>query len=101
MNTENSLCTGHESPVGMSRRSFLGRFGMGLGAVALSDLLNPHGAAASSSTHNRLLPAPHFAAKAKRVIYLFQSGGPSQMDLFDYKPRLNDMNGAELVSAKT
>src|SRR5262249_28652274 len=39
---------------------------------------------------------PHFPAKAKRVIYLFQSGAPSQMDLFDYKPRLNDLRGAEL-----
>ena len=39
---------------------------------------------------------PHFPAKAKRVIYLFQSGAPSQMDLFDYKPKLNDLRGTEL-----
>ena len=43
-----------------------------------------------------MLGAPHFAPKAKRVIYLFQSGGPSQLDLFDHKPMLRTLNGQEL-----
>jgi uncharacterized protein (DUF1501 family) len=64
---------------------------MGLGAMALGDLLNPAYAATGG-----VLEVPHFAPRAKRVIYLFQSGGPSQMDLFDYKPVLNQRNGEEL-----
>jgi hypothetical protein len=74
----------------LSRRAFLAQFGMGLGAVALGDLLSPARAAGG------VLASPHFAPRAKRVIYLFQSGGPSQMDLFDYKPMLNQRNGEEL-----
>ena len=80
-----NLCTGHDSPLGLSRRSFLNRFGGGLGGLALADLLH------AESGHSL-----HHAAKAKRVIYLFQSGGPSQIDLFDHKPRLNEETGKEL-----
>jgi hypothetical protein len=75
----------------MSRRRFLDRFGMGLGGIALANLLNPEVADAGG-----LLGVPHGVAKAKRVIYLFQSGGPSQMDLFDHKPLLNEKHGTEL-----
>lgn len=73
-----------------TRRYFLQRAGLGVGAAALASLL-------SNDAHADALPGlPHFAPKAKRVIYLFQSGAPSQMDLFDYKPALNNMRGAEL-----
>ena len=88
-----SLCTGHESPLGMSRRDFLNSLGVGLGGIALADLMNPLGAAGLGSKE---ATGVHFAPKAKRVIYLFQSGGPSQMDLFDHKPRLNKEHGQEL-----
>jgi len=84
-------CTGFEPTLGMSRRRFLDRFGMGLGGIALANLLDPEGANAGG-----LLGTPHGGTKAKRVIYLFQSGGPSQMDLFDYKPTLNKQHGTEL-----
>src|SRR5262245_22285616 len=72
------------------RRQFLGS---GLGAIALASLLQDdlHG-----QTHQGQPGLPHFAPRAKRVIYLFQSGAPSQMDLFDYKPRLRDLRGVEL-----
>ena len=80
-----NLCTGYDSPLGLNRRSFLNRFGGGLGGLALADLLH------AESGHTL-----HHAAKAKRVIYLFQSGGPSQIDLFDHKPRLNEETGKEL-----
>ena len=86
-------CTGFESPVGMSRRQFLNQFGMGLGGIALADLLG------SSDVHAATGPVPaplHHTAKAKRVIFLFQSGGPSQMDLYDYKPLLNEKHGEQL-----
>src|SRR5215217_871416 len=85
----------------MNRRDFLARCGLGLGGVALMNLLNG-GAAASSAVENPfkgILPAPHIAPKAKRIIYLFMSGGPSQMDLFDHKPLLNEMNGQDLPAS--
>lgn len=69
-----------------TRRYFLQRSGVGLGAAALACLLNDDARAQESS---RALGGLHFPARAKRVIYLFQSGAPSQMDLFDHKPRLN------------
>ncbi|HZZ77778.1 MAG TPA: DUF1501 domain-containing protein [Gemmataceae bacterium] len=73
-----------------SRRQFLQGTGLGLGSIALASLL------ADDARGDGLPGLPHFAAKAKRVIYLFQSGAPSQMDLFDYKPRLRDMRGVDL-----
>lgn len=66
-----------------SRRRFLNRTGVGLGASVLSSLLATRGAAASQED------LPHFTPKAKRVIFLFMAGAPSQLDLFDYKPELH------------
>jgi hypothetical protein len=66
---------------------------MGLGAIALADLLSPNQAVAATKG---MLPGPHHSPKAKRVIYLFQSGGPSQLETFDYKPLLNKMQGQQL-----
>ena len=71
----------------ITRRHFFSRTSTGVGVAALGHLL---GRDASAE------PAPHFAPKAKRVIYLFQSGAPSQMDLFDYKPKLADWRGTDL-----
>lgn len=81
-----------------SRREFLTKSAMGFGALGLASLLNPTSLIASPSQPNLNDPLglPHFPAKAKRVIYLFQSGAPSQMDLFDPKPLLNEMYGEEL-----
>ena len=90
---KNPLCTGYESPFGMSRRSFLNQLGMGLGGLALGSMVNPLKAV---TDRGPALSGTHFPGTAKRIIYLFQSGGPSQMDLFDYKPRLNQEHGAEL-----
>ncbi len=103
-------CTGYESTAEMSRRQVLNRFGMGLGGIAVADLMlgsmPPAFADSSSSssssgmsqngTPERALAQLHHPAKAKRVIFLFQSGGPSQMDLYDYKPLLNEKHGEEL-----
>src|SRR6516165_6775499 len=80
----------------LHRRAFLGRCGMGLGAAALWNLLARD---ATASPLQGVLKAPHFAPKAKRIIYLFMSGGPSQHDLFDYKPLLNKMNGQDLPAS--
>jgi hypothetical protein len=73
-------------PLAVTRRHFLSAASLGLGALALGELLPAASAA----------PLPHFAPRAKRVIYLFQSGGPAQQELFDYKPLLNEKNGQQL-----
>ncbi|MGY8688919.1 MAG: DUF1501 domain-containing protein [Verrucomicrobiales bacterium] len=98
MNTP--FCTGYTSHDGLSRRSFLNQFGLGLGGIALADLMQRDGHAASqSAADSGVLVSPHAAAKAKRIIYLFMSGGPSQMDLFDHKPLLNERHGEELPAS--
>jgi hypothetical protein len=73
-------------PLLLNRRNFLARSTMGLGALALGQLLGGFRAGAVTAIPQPQLP--HFAARAKRVIYLFQSGGPSQLELLDYKPTL-------------
>jgi Protein of unknown function (DUF1501) len=79
----------------LNRRSFLTRSALGLGGIALAELLH----AADAKKPNPfagILDKPHHAPKAKRIIYLFMSGGPSQLDLFDHKPKLNELNGQDL-----
>ena len=83
----------------INRRHFLTKAGFGIGGLALASLANPFatlGGVNSRIDQDTLSGLSHFAPKAKRVIYLFQSGGPSQHDLFDYKPLLTKMNGEEL-----
>ena len=82
-------------PLAINRRHFFKHSFTGVGVAALSSLLSRDAMAAASSAA-RGPHGTHFAPKAKRIIYLFQSGGPAQQDLFDYKPLLNDMNGEEL-----
>src|SRR3989441_1578673 len=81
------------------RRQLFGRTAAGIGTAALASLLNDRlfaaGTDANLQTHG-VLSALHFAPKAKRVIYLFMSGGPSHIDLFDYKPKLREHHGTEL-----
>ena len=83
----------------MNRREFLSKTSLGLGAVSLASLLNPLSGFAKSLLPDDDLKLPHFAPKAKRVIYLFQSGAPSQLELFDYKPTLKKMFGQELPAS--
>jgi hypothetical protein len=80
-----------EAKLLMTRRHFFSRGSTGLGLAALGTLLSKN-----SSADTGLAGLPHFAPKAKRVIYLFQHGGPSQMDLFDYKPGLERRRGTDL-----
>ncbi|HEY3856527.1 MAG TPA: DUF1501 domain-containing protein [Verrucomicrobiae bacterium] len=80
----------------ITRRHFFSRSALGIGGLALASLLNDNIFAAQKS--NLLIASPlavkppHFAPKAKRVIYMFMEGAPSQLDLFDYKPRLVELN---------
>ena len=90
----------HEAALCTNRRHFLSTLSLGIGGAALASLLpgcsiGPNPGAVGPAAGG-LLQAGHLAPRAKRVIYLFQSGGPSQMDLFDYKPRLAELHGQEL-----
>src|SRR6516165_8324769 len=93
----------------INRRVFFGRTSLGLGPLALASLLADQAGAgeraadvaragkpATDLSYRGILEKPHHAPRAKRVIYLFMSGGPSQLDLFDHKPLLNQRNGEEL-----
>ena len=87
------------SPAAVNRRTFLGQSGVGLGAAALTQLLGRDLRADEGDARTPIggmVGLPHFAAKAKRVIYLFQGGGPSQLDLFDHKPQLKARLGTDL-----
>ena len=84
-----------ESKLRLNRRQFFGRSATGIGAAALASLLGRDGAVGASGG---LLGGGHYPAKAKRVIYMFQSGAPSQQDLFDYKPMLQKHAGEELAA---
>src|SRR5436190_20804174 len=92
------LCTGPLPSLGLSRRHFLNRFGMGLGGIALADLFGNGKSFAETiaPSHRGIITTPHFPPKVKRVIYLFMAGGPSQLETFDYKPVLNQRNGENL-----
>ena len=77
-----------------TRRHFFGQCGVGLGAAALASLFNEGRAADDGALTNPLAPKkPHFPAKAKSVVFLFMAGGPSQLELFDHKPKLTELNG--------
>jgi len=82
-----------------TRREFLARSASGIGIMALASLMNPLLFATSSDRTKKttgILGEAHFMPRAKRVIYLFMHGGPSQIELFDYKPRLRKMQGTQL-----
>jgi hypothetical protein len=85
-----------ENRLNINRRHFLGKLSLGIGSAALGSLLIPD--LFSSGGEDLLMPGglPHFAPKAKRIIYLHQNGAPSQLESFDYKPLLTKMAGQDL-----
>src|SRR3954471_23668957 len=87
-----------EAQAHLTRRAFFGRSVMGLGTAALGSLMrrDAFAAAALRQAVPGLPDLPHFAPKAKRVIYLFQNGAPSHVDLFDYKPKLREWHGKQI-----
>jgi hypothetical protein len=84
-----------------TRRHFLEKAGLGLGGLALGSLMVPglFGGRKEEAPSALPLGLPHFAPKAKRVIYLFQNGAPSQLESFDYKPLLTRMQGQDLPAS--
>ncbi|MFN3299001.1 MAG: DUF1501 domain-containing protein [Sediminibacterium sp.] len=85
-----------EHSLSFNRRKFLSRLSLGIGSVALGSLLIPDLFSGKPDEEALMAGLPHFAPKAKRIIYLFQNGAPSQLDLFDYKPKLQEMFGQDL-----
>ena len=91
----------------MTRRQLFGRAAKGIGTAALGWLMNPElfsglparGGLGADSKTGGLAGLPHFAPRAKRVIFLHQSGAPSQMDLYDYKPKLQELRGQDLPAS--
>jgi len=84
-------------PAYSSRRQFLGTAGQGMGMLALASLLAERGLAGPAENIDPLAAKkPHFAPRAKSVIWLFMNGGPSHVDTFDYKPELDKRDGQEL-----
>jgi len=89
-----------EHRLNINRRRFLSRLSLGIGSVALGSLLIPNLFSGESDGEADFVPGiPNFAPKAKRVIYLFQDGAPSQLESFDYKPKLREMMGMELPAS--
>ena len=86
----------------MTRRAFFSRTSTGIGIAALASLLDTGARAEETATHPQtggLASLPHFPPKAKRVIFLHQSGAPSQIELYDYKPKLEELHGTELPAS--
>jgi len=94
--------THSRSKFDVHRRAFLGRGAAGLGLVALNSLLSPRLFAAAASLQSRGVVNPlNFPPKAKRVIFLYQAGGPSHLETFDYKPKLAEMNAKAMPESFT
>src|SRR5690349_16270493 len=97
-------CANHPPAHLLSRRQMLRRAGLGFGTWALLDLLSRDrvaSAAAVESVNPLAAKAPHVAARAKHVIFLFMQGGPSHIDTFDPKPLLNELHGKPLPPSFT
>jgi len=87
-----------EHALHINRRKFLSRLSLGIGSIALGSLLIPD-LFKGGEEETIMTGLPHFAPRAKRIIYLFQNGAPSQLDLFDYKPLLQKMQGEDLPAS--
>src|SRR5580658_7073277 len=87
--------------IDVCRRAFLGRSASGLGVLALNSLLNRQLLAAAVDASRGVVNPLHHPAKAKRVIFLYQAGGPSHLETFDYKPKLAEMNGKPMPDSLT
>ena len=88
----------HPGRLNLHRRAFLGRGASGLGLIALNSLLNPR---LLANRAQGVVQPFHFPPKAKRVIYLYQAGGPSHLETFDNKPKLSEMHGKAMPESMT
>lgn len=88
-----------ERRLNINRRRFLSQLSLGIGSAALGSLLIPDLFGSGAAEEQLVTGLPHFAPRAKRIIYLFQNGAPSQLDLFDPKPLLRKMQGEDLPAS--
>ncbi len=93
MSRNDPLHSMQATPLDSTRRALLQRFGLGVGAMALGSLLTKESSAASVESRAMAPREPHFAPRAKSIIFLFMAGGPSQLDLFTDKPKLREHHG--------
>ena len=84
----------------IDRRNFLNKTAMGMGGIALQQLITPLGATAATMEEQIMSALPTIAPKAKRVVFLFMAGGPSQFETFDYKPKLFSEPSCLIPSAR-
>ena len=91
----------HSDLQARTRRHFFRDCGVGVGAMALGSLLARDASAAKERTDPLAPKKPHFPAKAKAVIYLFMAGAPSQLELFEPKPKLNELSGQKVPESFT
>ena len=91
----------HTSPLALpERRQFLKQAGLGFGSLALASMLHQETSAAPSTSIDPLaLREPHFPGRVKSIIWLFMTGGPSQVDTWDYKPELQKRDGQDLAGS--
>src|SRR5579885_605626 len=92
MNCQKHLYLGQD-PRLVTRRWFFRQCGVGLGTIALGELLRQSGFAATASSDPLAIKQPHYSTRAKRVVFLFMAGAPSHLELFDYKPQLAKYDG--------
>src|SRR5262245_13374469 len=85
----------------LARRTFLHQSALGLGSIALACLDDRNAQAAAVRPFPALQGLPHFAPKAKRVIFLYMSGGPSHLETFDYKPKLAELDSKPMPESFT
>src|ERR1700681_4484892 len=83
------------------RRTFLGRGAAGMGLLGLNSLLSPRLFASTGLESRGVVQPLHHPAKAKRVIFLYQAGGPSHLETFDYKPKLAELHGKPMPESMT
>ena len=88
-----------DNRMNITRKHFLGKLSLGIGSVALGSLLIKDLFSGGASDALSPVGLPHFAPKAKRIIYLFQNGAPSQLESFDYKPTLIQRMGEDLPAS--
>ncbi|MFO0846857.1 MAG: DUF1501 domain-containing protein, partial [Gemmataceae bacterium] len=91
----------HDLAIAQSRRAFLGRSALGMGAAALGSLLARGAAPPRRGAAGGLPGLPHHPPRAKRVIFLYMSGGPSHLETFDFKPKLAEMDGKPMPESFT
>ena len=101
MSTESNPKSSADMLKALTRRHFFSQCGMGLGSVALASLMDEKVLAEPKPVNPFAPRMPHYVPRAKNVIFLFMAGGPSQLELFDWKPKLQAMHGRDIPESRS